>query len=144
MALSGILAPQYLLFGALSCLLVVVIYRLIYRQKINGLFFILVRMGGYLLWLGKEIAQSSFDLSLKMWQLDPEISPQLLWIPVNLRDDVAVAVFANSITLTPGTVTIGTREGMVYVHSLTAENMDDLKRGAMLDRVYRATKMEKK
>jgi len=142
--LSGIFTVQYLIIGALSSLLALVFCHLIYKDKISGLFFIVVRMAGYLLWLFKEIAKSSFDLSLKMWQLEPEISPQVLWIPVNLRDDVAVAVFANSITLTPGTVTIGTRDGMIYVHSLTEEITNDLKRGVMLDKVYRATKLEKK
>ncbi len=75
-----------------------------------------------------------------MWQLDPEISPQTDWIPSNLKDDIAIAIFANSITLTPGTVTIGTKEGMLHVHALTEDDMQELKNSRLLSRVSRITK----
>jgi multicomponent Na+:H+ antiporter subunit E len=108
-----------------------------YKERINIFFVLPIRMVGYLLWLIKEITKSSIDISLKMWKLDPEISPEVLWVPVKFKDDVGFAIYANSITLTPGTVTIGTKKGMVYVHSLTEAYMEQLKTGNMVNRVYK-------
>jgi multicomponent Na+:H+ antiporter subunit E len=139
----GVFSTKYLLVGVACCAIALASYRLIYKDKINGMPYVFIRMCGYCIWLIKEIATSSFALSLKMWQLEPEISPKALWITVNLRDDLAMAIFANSITLTPGTVAIGTREGMVYVHCLTEEIMNNFKLGSVLERVYRTTKIEK-
>lgn len=142
--LSGVFSMLYLSIGALCCLVAVFFYWVIYKDKINGIIISVAHMAIYSLWLIKEIAKSSLHVSLKMWKLDPEISPQVLWIPVNFKDDIAFTIYANSITLTPGTVTIGTNAEMLYVHSLTQEDMDELKSGNMLNRVYKITKFGEK
>lgn len=138
--LSGIFTASYITIGFLSCLGIVILYRFIYKDKIHGALRCILGIILYCIWLFKEIAVSSFKISLKMWQLDPEISPQTDWIPSNLKDDIAIAIFANSITLTPGTVTIGTKEGMLHVHALTEDDMQELKNSRLLSRVSRITK----
>ena len=133
--LSGIFTPFFLILGAGSCLAATVIYKAIYKDKIDGLLISTFRLVWYSLWLVKEIAVSSLAVSLKMWQLDPEISPQMAWLPSGLKDDFATTIYANSITLSPGTVAVGIKKGKIQVHSLTKEGIEDLKEGKMLAKV---------
>lgn len=147
--LSGIFSQAFILLGIFSCLVSVVFYRLAYKsdssstKRIENRVGFLLGMVGYCAWLIKEIAKSSLDVSLKMWQLEPHISPQTSWIPINISNETHMAIFANSITLTPGTVTIGTREGMLHVHSLTEDAMEELKEGEMLRRVNKLVVRDK-
>lgn len=106
-------------------------------QKIAKLFLLRIyRHVAYSLWLLREIAISSLDVSLKMWQLEPDISPQVEFIPTKIKNETQMAIFANSITLTPGTVALDINgDGEVYVHSLTEESMKMLKKGKLLQKV---------
>lgn len=141
---SGVFSVLYFSLGVLSCLTVVFFYNTMYKDKANKIMISAFYTVTYLLWLIKEITKSSLDVSLRMWKLDPAISPTISWIPVKFNDDVAFTIYANSITLTPGTVTIGTKKGMIYVHSLTEGCMEELKGGNMLNRVYKIIKSGEK
>jgi multicomponent Na+:H+ antiporter subunit E len=50
---------------------------------------------------------------------------------------VGVATYANSITLTPGTISVDVREGEILVHALTKEGAAGLLSGEMDRRVTR-------
>jgi multicomponent Na+:H+ antiporter subunit E len=52
-----------------------------------------------------------------------------------LKTDMAVTTFANSVTLTPGTITLLVQEGFFYVHAISKKVADDLLTGEMEDRV---------
>ena len=56
-------------------------------------------------------------------------------MPHELRTAYGLSTFMNSITLTPGTVTVDVGEGKLLVHALTREAADDLLNGQMHDRV---------
>ncbi|MCE3232103.1 MAG: mnhE [Rickettsiaceae bacterium] len=76
-----------------------------------------------------------------MWQLEPEISPEIDWIPTPLKDDIGLTIFANSITLTPGTVTTNVRaDGMVQVHALTKEGIQQIRDGVGYSKVAKIIK----
>jgi multicomponent Na+:H+ antiporter subunit E len=70
-------------------------------------------------WLGKEIVKSAWDVSRII--LDPRlpISPTLVRFKPGQRSPVALVVHANSITLTPGTITIEAGRDEFLVHGLT-------------------------
>lgn len=70
-------------------------------------------------WLGKEIVKSAWDVSRII--LDPRlpISPTLVRFKPGQRSAVALVVHANSITLTPGTITIEAGRDEFLVHGLT-------------------------
>lgn len=91
----------------------------------------LVRLPSYLAWLEWEIIKSSIDVAMKMWQLEPDISPTVAWISTAQKDDVGLALFANSITLTPGTVSMVVRDDLIQVHALNKEGIDSLHEGVM-------------
>lgn len=91
----------------------------------------------YLPWLIKEIAVSAWQVSRII--LDPRlpISPTLLKVRGSQKSDLGIAVYGNSITLTPGTVTVGVRGSDLIVHAIAREGADGLAEGEMDRRVSR-------
>jgi multicomponent Na+:H+ antiporter subunit E len=70
-------------------------------------------------WLVKEIVKAAWDVSKII--LDPKlpISPTLVRFKPTQKTDVGLVIHANSITLTPGTITIEAAAGEFLVHGLT-------------------------
>jgi multicomponent Na+:H+ antiporter subunit E len=88
-------------------------------------------------WLAKEIVKSGWDVSRRV--LDPRlpISPTVVRIKPSQRTVVGLATHANSITLTPGTVTMDVARGEFLVHALTREGAEGAAGGEMDGRVSR-------
>ncbi len=72
-------------------------------------------------WLLKEIAKSGWQVSRII--LDPRlpISPTFVRFKPSQTSTVALATHANSITLTPGTITVDAEHDSFLVHALTRE-----------------------
>ena len=88
-------------------------------------------------WLLWEIVKANIDVSRVIIKKEPSISPILFRIPADQGTELGQVTYANSITLTPGTVSIAVGEGMIDVHALTQEAADDLKTGRMNERACR-------
>lgn len=88
-------------------------------------------------WLLYQILRANIDVAYRVWHPRLPISPRLARIPYRTRSDLATVIYANSITLTPGTVTVDVGKRQLLVHSLTAEGEHDLRGGEMHDRVRR-------
>ncbi|MDC9700813.1 MAG: Na+/H+ antiporter subunit E [Alphaproteobacteria bacterium] len=88
-------------------------------------------------WLIVEIFKSA--LSVTKIILDPSlpISPNVFSLRSSQKTALGINVFANSVTLTPGTIAIRLDVNNVVVHALTKEGVADLKRGEMDARVTR-------
>lgn len=88
-------------------------------------------------WLLQQIIQSNLDVARTV--LDPKlpISPTLITLKPGQPGDLGRVIYANSITLTPGTVTTGLRPDALQVHALTRAAARDLEAGEM-DRRVRA------
>ena len=91
----------------------------------------------YLPWLFGEIAKSAWQVSKVIVNPRLRISPQMLRVSTSQRTDVGVVTYANSITLTPGTISVEVSDGTILVHALTAEGASSLQDGAMDRRVAR-------
>lgn len=91
----------------------------------------------YYPWLIREIVKSAWSVTKII--IDPRlpISPTMTVVRASQRTRPAVATYANSITLTPGTITVGVRENELVVHALVREGADDLEAGEMDRRVKR-------
>jgi len=89
----------------------------------------------YLPWLFKEIVLSNWAVARVI--LDPRlpIRPRLIQLEASPRTVVGQVLLANSITLTPGTITLDVREGRLLVHALTEESAAGLLGGEMDRRV---------
>jgi multicomponent Na+:H+ antiporter subunit E len=88
-------------------------------------------------WLVKEIAKSAWDVACII--VDPRlpISPRLVRAKTTQKTAVGVVTYANSITLTPGTISVDVREGEILVHALTRESAAGVLEGEMDRRVTR-------
>ena len=70
-------------------------------------------------WLLKEIAKSAWDVSKIIVHPKLPISPTLVRFRPSQKTDVGLVLHANSITLTPGTITIEADRNEFLVHGLT-------------------------
>ncbi len=130
---SGYFKPLLLSFGAVS---VVSVILLVYRmEKADGyrvpLIFLSARLPSYLLWLVWEIIKSNIDVIKFVWQRNPAISPTLFRVRASQKTDVGRVFYANSITLTPGTITLDVQEDIFEVHALTQEGAAGVEQGDM-------------
>ncbi len=82
---------------------------------------ILVRLGKiilYLLFLIKEVFASALQTIHFIWSPGEEVEPKLVSFKTKLKTDAGKVALSNSITLTPGTITVGIDEDTLLVHAL--------------------------
>lgn len=91
----------------------------------------------YIPWLIREIAKSAWAVTKIV--VDPRlpISPTMTVVKASQRTPLGVNVYANSITLTPGTITVGVSGNDLTVHALVRDGALDLEGGGMDRRVSR-------
>ncbi|MES1938130.1 Na+/H+ antiporter subunit E [Salinisphaera hydrothermalis] len=136
--LSGHYAPLTMTLGAASCVFVVWLCRrlgLVTQESVP--LDLLPRLPGYAAWLGVQIVRSNLDVATRLLRGRTAISPRTVFIDTRTHDPLGQAILANSITLTPGTVTIGLEDGEAVVHALTQEGAADIEAGTMAERVAR-------
>ena len=75
----------------------------------------------YFVWLGKEIYKANIAVVKAVMSPDMNISPAMVRVPVNRKTDIGATMFANSITLTPGTVSVEINDETILVHALLSE-----------------------
>jgi multicomponent Na+:H+ antiporter subunit E len=92
---------------------------------------------GYLPWLLKEIVVANLQVARVV--LDPAlpIDPVVVRFKAPLSQDLALMTLGNSITLTPGTITLDVEDREFVVHALTTRAGADLVEGSMAQRVGR-------
>jgi multicomponent Na+:H+ antiporter subunit E len=91
----------------------------------------------YFPWLSREIAKSGWAVSKLILNPRLPITPTMTQVAASQKTTVGVASYANSITLTPGTITTGVKGNVLTVHALTRDGALDLERGGMDARVTR-------
>ncbi len=97
----------------------------------------LVRFGRYWVWLGNEIFKANVQVVKLALAPDLNIKPVMTHVGVTEGSDLAKTTYANSITLTPGTVTVEVEEGGFLIHALDESFVDT---EAFIDMGKRATK----
>jgi multicomponent Na+:H+ antiporter subunit E len=128
--------PLLLGFGAVSVVICVLI-----AQRARVLDFEGVPTGLmpgvflYWWWLVVEIGKANFIVAREALAVEPKLSPKLLKIHSPTRTNAGLATFANSITLTPGTVTVDLEPDYILVHALTEALADEAAIYAMGRRV---------
>jgi len=89
----------------------------------------------YIPWLAWEIVKANLDVARRIVTPGPlQISPRILRVPSIATSELVQVVYANSITLTPGTVTIDIADGEVLVHALHADAAAGVESGDMARR----------
>jgi multicomponent Na+:H+ antiporter subunit E len=89
----------------------------------------------YWCWLLKEIFVSNIYVCRLILSPAMPISPTVIALRSSQSSDLARVIFANSITLTPGTVTIDVDGDITEVHAITEEAATSLLQGSMDSKV---------
>ena len=95
-------------------------------------------------WLFWEILKSNVQIARVILGRPMPILPAVIKVKGSQKSELGHVIYGNSITLTPGTVTIGLERGVLTVHALTKGTADDLKSGGMDRRVTAMMGDEKK
>lgn len=135
--LSGHFDTFHLTLGAICSLLVAHISHdlLFANVRVGDIRLVIIRFILYIPWLIRQIVSSNIHVASLALNPKMPIEPQILRFKTKLESDISWVVLANSITLTPGTITMDIKEGEFYVHALDKKVAEDLKAGEMEDRV---------
>ncbi len=119
--LSGKFDPFHLSLGVISCAIVAYLSADLLRPSMRGLLILLIRWVPYLLWLMKEIFKANLHVTYLVFhpRMMDLIDPEIIKFRSKLEGDLALVTFANSITLTPGTITVNVSpDGDFKVHAI--------------------------
>lgn len=136
---SGVFDAWHLSLGVISCILVTYMSHdlLFEREKFQKKDITeTIRFIKYLPWLIYQIVLANIHVAKVALhpKMNDLIDPHIIRFKTKLKRDISLVTFANSITLTPGTITILIRDGYYFVHSLDMKVAGDLP-GEMEERV---------
>ena len=117
--LSGLFKPLLLGLGVASIIVVVLLAaRLKLLDRTAVPYFRLPSFLAYWVWLIWEIAKANVQVIRACLKPELDIAPALVKVKTRCRSDMSKALFANSITLTPGTVSVELEGDKILVHAL--------------------------
>ena len=127
-AFSGHFDFLLLSFGVISVLLVLYTLRRMriidetpIRFQVNALKLVI-----YCFWLIKEILKSNITVTKTILSPKINVKQNMFDVPLSPKSEAAKVIFANSITLTPGTITVETEKKSLLVHALNfSHNTED-------------------
>ena len=123
--LSGFTKPIILTLGAISIGLVILIcFRMKILDRETAPYLTVPQTLAYFGWLFVEIVKANIAVVRQIVSPDMEVSPTMTKVPTGSKSDLARTMFANSITLTPGTVSIALEDDHILVHALLSEMSD--------------------
>lgn len=131
--LSGHYSPFYIALGALSAAAVALVNR--GDEAVSDMLRAFPRLAVYVPWLIKEIVVANIQVARIILHPRLPIDPVVLRFRPPLSGDLAQTLLGNSITLTPGTITLDVEDDEFVVHALTARAGADLVEGPMAARV---------
>ncbi|TKB45465.1 Na+/H+ antiporter subunit E [Thalassotalea mangrovi] len=134
--LSGFFKPLLLSFGLASVVLVVVLVRRMdntdnqpQKPSLSLPFF------RYIAWLLGQIVLSSSQVAKLVWGSSKRLSPTTTKLPVAHIPEDSRVLYANSITMTPGTLSVDIDDNYVTVHALREDSIKSLQGGKMANSV---------
>lgn len=126
---SGVFEIFYLSLGAASAFFVAYVFHSHFAliKDAHSAFRAFIRFMGYLPWIIRQIVLANWDIVKRVLNPDMPIDPRIISFQSTLKSDLAMTTLANSITLTPGTITIDIDpDGIFYVHSIAKEPAESL------------------
>jgi multicomponent Na+:H+ antiporter subunit E len=127
---SGLYKPLVLGLGVFSCVLSTYLaHRMGFFRDQAHLLKLLPRLPAYWWWLLREIVVSSIEVARIILKPSLPISPTVVELQATAQTQVGQVILGNSITLSPGTVTLDLHRGKLLVHCLTRESSRALQEG---------------
>ncbi len=138
--MSGVYKPLVIGFGAASVVIAVYVSRRMDAVDGNRIQLALKPFGfiGYFIWLLGEIAKANWAVTKIILSPDMNLRQHMFLAPYSQRTDLGQVIFANSITLTPGTISVEVEEGEFLVHAVNFCD-EDMHALADMDRRVTAT-----
>ncbi len=134
--LSGHYDPLLLGLGAVS---VAVVCGMAWRGELylhpDVTIRFVLRLPLYFVWLAWEVFRSALGVVRKVWSPRSDLRPVVAATDSTALSELEQVVYTNSITLTPGTLSLDVDDDRILVHSLDAADIEALRDGAMLRQV---------
>lgn len=135
--------PKYLIMGVLGSLIVarVCLPLLMVPNYHHTKYYFLLEVSllkffAYMIWLMKELVLANLDVITAVLKPELPVNPQLLRFRVHFDNPAPIALLANSITLTPGTITVKVDKNNEYIiHALTPGAAEGILSGSMARKV---------
>lgn len=138
LVLSGHFTPLLLALGALSVGVVAWVVRRMDVVDHEGLpLHLTLRTPQYCVWLAGQVLQSSLAVARQVWSPWHPPRPGVGMTPVHDLPELFQVIYANSITVTPGTLSLWVGDEGIAVHGLQEADIAELQAGKMLGRVQR-------
>jgi multicomponent Na+:H+ antiporter subunit E len=124
--LAGFMVDE-LIVGALVSLIVTIIiakyvnYQIDYKLPYRLLVFVFVYLPLFI-W---KLVLANIDVARRVLSPKIPLNPGFVKIPTDLKGDFAKLTLANSITLTPGTLSIDVEDEHIYVHTVDVKGKDE-------------------
>lgn len=145
-AFSGQLVAEFLVIGAIASAAAIGLSERLFSGTHEGLFapaphefrWFFTTAGKFLLylpWLAVQIVISNIHVVYLVLHPRMPISPSLVEFKTTLVTEEAQVALAQSITLTPGTVTIDAANGVFLVHCLSVKTREGLAEGTLQKRL---------
>lgn len=136
--LNGSVSLHTVLVGSAISLLLTAFCRAFLDYRPMGLRTLrrLPRYIGYALYVVGQIVLSCLAVCRFIYS-GREPRPVLIRFDPGLKKDVSRVMLANSITLTPGTITVNVRDGIFFVHALDRDFGRDIEKGGFVRRLKR-------
>jgi len=97
-----------------------------------------IRFALYIPWLIYQIILSNIHVAYLVLHPKMPIEPSIITFETTLKKEMSIVAFANSITLTPGTITMDVHDGKYFViHCISRKVADDLLSGEMERKIAR-------
>lgn len=134
--LSGHYEPLFVAFGVGTCTVAVLVAkRMGTLDAESAPFHLAGRAAAYLPWLAWEVLRSNILVARTILSRRMPIDPAIVHFRSSQKTDLGRFVYANSITLTPGTVTTGVVGDDLEVHALSQAHVDGSEENDMNRRV---------
>ncbi len=91
----------------------------------------------YMPWLIKEIIVSNIEVAKIILSKDLKLQRNMIEVGAHPKTELGKVILANSITLTPGTVSVNMENDRILVHALSFEGAEEDLSGDMDRRVCR-------
>jgi multicomponent Na+:H+ antiporter subunit E len=138
--LSGVFYPEFIAAGVIASAAVVLMTRPLMHpaaaehyeplpRSFRWLALTTLRLPLYLLWLTKEIALANVQVTHQVLHPSLPIAPRIMRFRTALRREPSVLLFAHSMTLTPGTVTIALNRDEFVIHALSHASVQPVQEG---------------
>ena len=151
--LSGHFTAKYIIIGALSSGLVTFLTCDFFysafqhgrdvKTKIRVVFLQMWRFITYLPWLLSRIIMANVQVAYLVLHPKMPIYPALFLFRTKMRKGIAQVTLANSITLTPGTITVSLEDGNYIIHTLNPPLAQELADAVMQNKVAKIYLEEK-